>query len=122
MSTVAAQPAVGDTPIRTVLRPARTAVSASPATVVVVDHDPVANVGLAGSHGVTDELDDSTRLMPFDHQLRSGAQRAVKVMEVAPAHTGGLHADDHFIRPGHRVGILTNIEPILAQEDDSFHI
>jgi hypothetical protein len=95
---------------------------AGAAPVVVVDHDPVSDPGLARAHSVTDQFDDSTRLMPFDHQLRSGAWWAVKVIEVTPTHAGGLHADDYFIRPGHRVGILTDVELVFAQEDNSFHI
>jgi hypothetical protein len=34
-----------------------------------MDHDPVSNLGLGGTHGVTDEFDDTARLMAFDHLL-----------------------------------------------------
>src|SRR5689334_12203634 len=122
MSTVAVESTVDGARIRTVLGPAGTAVLTGAAPVVMVDHDPVSDLGLADSHGLTDQLDDSAGLMTLNDELRSGAMRAVEVMEVAAAHPRGLHPDDHFVRAGHRVGVLADLEFAFAQENDGFHM
>ena len=120
--TVAVQSAEDRADIRAVLRPSRPAVLTGTAPVVVVDHDPVPHLRLGGSHGVADELDDPARLMPLDHQLRAAAERAVQVVEIAPAHAGGLHADDHLVRPGHRIRTLLDVDPAFTREDNSSHV
>jgi hypothetical protein len=87
-----------------------------------VDHYPVADLRLAGSHGVTDELDDPTRLMAFDDQFIPGAPWSVKMVEIAAAHTGRLHPDNHFIRTWHQIRILADLELTVPQKNDCPHI
>src|SRR6185295_7098562 len=111
------------------LSPADLAVLAVAAALVVVDHHALARrrVGLADT-GAT-RGDDTARLVTGDDgsTRAAQAQRCGRVadgaigMQIAPAHSRGLHGDDDFAGPRRRVREFTQLELSSTEENDATH-
>src|ERR1700732_4661603 len=87
------------------LRPARAAMLAHGAALVMVHHDALANPRHLLADLGADRRDDAARLVAADDRVRFARQAADRLatrfwpailVQIAAAHTGGLHFDNDF--------------------------
>src|SRR5262249_16784747 len=112
------------------LRPARAAVLAVTAAVVMVVHHALADPGfLVGDSGAHCR-DDAAGLVTRDHAgrpldaTRDDATRigwGAVVVQVAAAHARGLDLEDHVARAGARMGELSELQLAISEKYDAFH-
>src|SRR5215217_7041458 len=111
------------------LRPARAAMVANCAALVVMHHDPLPDLGLRGADPRPDRGDDAAGLVTADGRLarrrkpagRAAASRPAILVQVAAAHAGGLHLDDDLALARGRIGELHQLELALAGKDNPAH-
>src|SRR5437660_126929 len=111
------------------LRPARAAVVAHGATLVMVHHDALADLRLGGADPGADRGDDAAGLVPGDHRLsrrgqpadRLAALRPAVLVQVAAAHARGLHLDDDLALARRRIGEFHHFELAFAGKDNPAH-
>ena len=112
------------------LRPARTAVLAGAAAVVVVVHHALADPGLLLADARAHRRDDAAGLVPGDHAgLPLDAARHCPVrlsgraisVQIAAAHPGSLDLQDHVPRTRGRIGELPQLQPAVSEKHDALH-
>jgi hypothetical protein len=98
---------------------ALSAETAVPATDIVVDHSPVADLrpGYAG----TEDHDLATRLMPGPVlRVDLGRRRSIP-MQVTPTHSGCTRLDQDLVRSGFNIREIGDFGFTIAQEADASH-
>src|SRR5205807_1368285 len=112
------------------LRPARAAVLAVAATVVMVIHHALADPGFLASDGDSHCRNDAAGLVTGDHAGRpldaarddsARIGRGAVVVQVAAAHARGLDLEDHVARAGCRIGELSELQLAISEKHDAFH-
>src|SRR5207248_149861 len=111
------------------LRPARAAVVAHRAALVMVDHDALANLGLRLADPGADRGNDAAGLVPGDDWLgrrrqpadRRAALRPPVLVQIAAAHARRLHLDDDLALARRRIGEVHQLELPFALKHDPAH-
>ena len=112
------------------LRPARAAMLAHRAALVMVHHDALADPRHLLADLGADRRDDAARLVPADDRVRVDRQSADRfaarfgaaiLVQIAAAHARGLHLDDDLAGPRRRVGKFHQLDLALAREDYAAH-
>src|SRR4029077_3865891 len=112
------------------LRPARTAVLAVAAAIVMVVHHALADPGFLVGDGGAHCRDDAAGLVTGNHAGRpldatrddsTRIGRGAVVVQVAAAHARGLDLEDHVARAGYRIGELSELQLAISEKHDAFH-
>src|SRR5271165_1672539 len=112
------------------LRPARPAVIAHGAALVVMHHDPLADLGLLVADPRAHRGDDAARLVSADDRIgidwqtadrRAARFRPAVLVQIAAAHARGLHLDHHLARTRGRIGELHHLDFPLTREHYAVH-
>src|ERR1700686_288518 len=111
------------------LLPSGAAMIALRAALIVVHHDALADSRLLRIDGAADRGHHAARFMPHDDgtvvHRNAGRLRptfgAAVLMQVAAAHAGRLHLDDHVVGIGSGIGKLHQFQPALAREYNAAH-
>src|SRR5437764_10771512 len=111
------------------LRPARAAVVAHGAALVMVHHDALADLRLRLADPGADRRDDAAGLVPGDDRLgrrrESADCRAALwppvLVQIAAAHARGLHFDDDLALARRRVGKVHQLELAFALKYNPAH-
>src|SRR5262249_17931351 len=112
------------------LRPARAAVLAGAAAVVMVVHHALADAGVGVGDGGAHRPDHAAGLGTGDHARRAldatrddatRIGRGAVIVQVAAAHARGLDREDHVARAGYRIGELSELELSISEKHDAFH-
>src|SRR4051812_3248267 len=113
------------------LLPARAAVIALRAALVVVHHHPGADARLLLRYARANRRHHAAWFMPGDHRIRIGRKsRGVGsaarfwpavLVQIAAAHAGSLHLDDDLVWAGRRIGELHHLKLAPAGENDTTH-
>src|SRR5947208_4308891 len=100
------------------LRPARAAVVADRAALVMVHHDALPDLRLRLADPWADRSDDAAGLVPGDDRLGRRGQTADRgpalwpavLVQIAAAHAGSLHLDDDLAFARRRIGKVHQFE------------
>ena len=112
------------------LLPAGAAMAALGAALIVMHHHSVADLGLCIGDPGPDRHDDATGLVPGNDGAGAGRDtgacprqvlRAAVLVQVRPAHAGGLHFKHHFARPRCRVRESHDLDSPFAGKHDATH-
>src|SRR5690348_3727155 len=111
------------------LRPARAAVVADRAALVMVHHDALPDLRLRFTDPGADRGDDAAGLVPGDDRLGRGGEAAdggpalwpAVLVQVAAAHARGLHLDDDLAFARRRIGKVHQLELPFALKHDPAH-
>src|SRR5262249_2509079 len=127
--TAVATRAIDHRPRQAHLRPARPAVLALAAALVVVVHHPLADPRFLLGDGRAERGDHAAGLVTGDHPglgldpagdgpLRRGG---AIVVQVAAAHARGLDLEDDVPRAWRGIGKLPQLQLAVPEEDDALH-
>src|SRR5206468_3144946 len=112
------------------LLPAGEAMAAAGATLVVMHHHAVADLGLRFADARSDCDDNSARFVPGNDRIGVGRQtraaprlalRPAVLMEVRSAHPGSLHLQHDLTWSRPRVREGHNLKGTLARENNALH-
>ena len=112
------------------LRPARAAMLAYRAALVVMHHDALPVAYHLAVYTSADRGDDTARLVPGDDRVGVDRQPADRrtagfgsavLVQVATAHPRGLYLDDNLAGPGGGVGKLHELDLPLTREHNTAH-
>ena len=112
------------------LRPARAAVLAGAAAVVMVVHHALADPGFPVGDGGAYCHDHAAGLVTGDHAGRpldatgddsTRIGRGAVGVQVAAAHARGLDLEDHVARAGCRIGEPSQLQLAISEKHDAFH-